>query len=157
MPVYLLTLHTYGSWLPDRAPGYVRRDRDGVLARDNGMSESYRTQMKGNSVLLTDSQRDTVVDVVRRSAAKTKVRLHACAVEPTLVHLLASRSDERTWERVRASLKRSLTLELNERYERKAWWSRGGSRRRVMGAEHFDELVERYLPAHSMCWREGDG
>ncbi|MEO0964849.1 MAG: transposase [Planctomycetota bacterium] len=156
MPVYLITLHTYGRWLPDRGPGYVRRDRDGVQARDAGMANSYRTQMGGDAVLLTDEQRRVVIEVLRDTAKKTELRLYAVAVETTHVHILVGWRDASEWSAVRGSIKRSMTLGLNKRFGPKTWWARGGSRRRVRNRSHFDELAERYLPGHSLCWREGD-
>ena len=56
MPCYLLTLHTYGSWMPDRDKGYVRRDHEGILPRDPAMAQRYRHRMSRDVVLLNDRE-----------------------------------------------------------------------------------------------------
>jgi hypothetical protein len=40
MPCYLFTYHAYGSWMPDRVEGYVRRGQ-GILPRDTQMASLY--------------------------------------------------------------------------------------------------------------------
>jgi hypothetical protein len=45
MPCYLFTYHAYGSWMPDRPQGYVRRGK-GILPTDTRMAERYRKNTK---------------------------------------------------------------------------------------------------------------
>ena len=54
MPCYLFTYHGYGTWLPDRSRGYVRR-KEGILPTDEApMAECYRkrTNVKKQPVLM---------------------------------------------------------------------------------------------------------
>ncbi|MEM6458853.1 MAG: hypothetical protein AAF710_05620 [Planctomycetota bacterium] len=157
MPCYLFTWHTYGSWMPDRPRGYVRRDVDGVLPKDDDAAKAYRERMRGDAVLLSGSEQKQVVAVLRSSAEPLSLRFHAVGVDPTHVHALVSWTDGRGWEAIRRSLRSSLTRGLNERVGKRVWFGRGGSRKRVVQPQHFDRLMRAYLPGHhAVFWREGD-
>ncbi len=44
---------------------------------------------------------------------------------------------------------------LNRDFERRPWFSKGGSRKQVADQEHFDYLVHVYLPRHTgRKWQE---
>ena len=44
MPCYLFTFHAYGTWMPDREEGFVRREQ-GILPPD----EELAAQLSGES------------------------------------------------------------------------------------------------------------
>ena len=54
MPCYLFTFHAYGTWMPDREEGFVRRD-EGILPPDEDLARRYRDRQKGDEVLFDAS------------------------------------------------------------------------------------------------------
>ncbi|MEO0963527.1 MAG: hypothetical protein AAFY08_00260 [Planctomycetota bacterium] len=150
--VYLFTMHTYGSWLPDRARGYVKRGR-GVLAADTQMAGWYREAMTADVVRWDAAQQRAVIDVIRLHCEIKVWDPYAIATDPTHVHALVGWRDRTEWPDVRRGLKTSITRALNERFGRRRWLSEGGSRKRVSKPEHFDHLWKVNLPSHrGACW-----
>jgi REP element-mobilizing transposase RayT len=85
-------------------------------------------------------------------------RPHFIATDPTHVHILVSWKNDRTWQRNRTSLKKSITLALKERFGRRPWLVEGSSRKRVRDEEHFQYLMSDYLPSHrGWKWSEARG
>ncbi|MEM0915017.1 MAG: hypothetical protein AAGK09_10455 [Planctomycetota bacterium] len=152
MPVYLFTMHTYGSWLPDRARGYVKRGR-GVLEADTRMAGWYRDVMTADVVRWDAAQQRAVVAAVREKCEVKNWMAYAIATDPTHVHALMGWRSRETWDILRRGLKDSITRQLNARFGRQRWLSEGGSRKRVSKPEHFDYLRKVYLPSHrGVCW-----
>jgi hypothetical protein len=57
---------------------------------------------------------------------------------------------------MRNGLKSSLTRRLNHDVKRRdKWFVESASRKRVKDKEHFDHLVNTYLPSHVSCLRLG--
>ncbi|MEM9186917.1 MAG: hypothetical protein AAGB00_10520 [Planctomycetota bacterium] len=157
MPCYLFTYHTYGSWLPDRPQGYVRRG-EGVLPTDHDMADAYRQQMKQDAVLFDEQQQRVAIDAVLTTAEHIVASVHAIATELTHLHLLTSWRDERPHDKVSTSFKRGVTITLRRNCDEKKWLSRDHSRKRVEDREHFEYLIEEYLPNHSgWKWSESRG
>jgi len=148
MPVYLFTYHAYGSWMPDRPQGYVRR-REGILPTDEEMARVYRQDMPQDAVLLSEAQQRLAIEALLTTAGHIDATLHAIASEPTHLHILASWRDERTFDKVSVSLKRGITITLQRAFGKQRWLSRDFSRKRVEDREHFDHLVTNYFPKHS--------
>ncbi len=147
MPCYLFTYHTYGSWMPDRPQGYVRR-HEGALPSDTTMAIKYRTRATQELVRLTAGQQLASITAIKEAALHIGCHLHLVATDPTHIHVLVSWQGKRTWQQNRTSLKRSVTLRLKSDYGNQAWLANGSSRRRVVDHDHFDHLVTKYLPSH---------
>jgi REP element-mobilizing transposase RayT len=157
MPCYHFTFHGHGTWMPDEDGGYVTRD-DGQLAQDVVMAARYRDLMVEDEVEFTEDQEKTMIDEVHIAAGKQNFRVHYVATEPTHIHILVSWKDERPFEKLRASIRQSISRRLGMDYERRTWLSEGGSRRKVSSQEHFDYLVTTYLPKHGgWKWSEEKG
>lgn len=157
MPVYLFTLHAYRSWMPDRERGYVRRG-EGLLESDPQMAKAYECRATQELVEFDDELQRLMIEAVLESCEHQNYRLHFVATETSHVHILVSWKSDKKWKVVRRGLRSSLTRKLNEEIEKRDWFSRGGSRKRVKDRKHFDYLVERYLPRHSgWKWNEGKG
>jgi hypothetical protein len=64
------------------------------------------------------------------------------------------RDDRLRWEDVRGELKNILSLELSKRagITGRPWFAEGASRKHVTRREHFNCLVDAYLPDHP-GWR----
>jgi hypothetical protein len=157
MPCYLFTYHGHGTWLPDHERGYVRR-KEGVLAADLQMASRYRSNFQGNAIKLTSEMQMVIINALQEAFSYQSLRGHFVATESTHVHVLVSWSTEKSWEDVRRGLRNSLTRQLNRTFEKREWFSKQPSRKRVAGQKHFDHLVEKYLPRHrGLKWRENVG
>ncbi|HEX5104156.1 MAG TPA: hypothetical protein VFV87_10115 [Pirellulaceae bacterium] len=157
MPCYHFIFHGHGTWMPDVDDGYVTRD-DGHLPQDTAMAARYRDLMVEEEVTFTEDQEQTMIDEVHVAAGKQKFRVHYIATEPTHIHILVSWKDDRPFEKLRASIRQSISRRLGKDYERRTWLSEGGSRRKVSSQEHFDYLVAIYLPKHGgWKWSEERG
>ena len=75
--------------------------------------------------------------------------MHAVSTEPTHIHVLMSWSHRRAWKSMRSSVRRAMTTAMNKVFGRRTWFSDSPSRRRVRHRDHFDFLVDHYLPDHS--------
>ncbi|MEM7627039.1 MAG: hypothetical protein AAF333_15695 [Planctomycetota bacterium] len=147
MPVYLFTLHSHGSWLPDRARGYTRRQQ-GIFPADPHMAGHYREKMTTDVVQFNRAAQQTIVAAVREKADIKSWTVHAIATDPTHAHVLLSWKRYTPWLDVRRGLKSSITRQLNARFGSQRWLAAAGSRKRVTARPHFNHLVKQYLPAH---------
>ena len=157
MPCYLFTYHAYGSWLPDRPAGYVRR-KAGVLIADRQMAACYRKNLKEEVVEFSSEAQSLMIRAACEACSFLTARCHGIATDPSHIHLLISWHDNQVWQRISKSLKHRLTLELNAELMRQTWFSKGGSRKRVKDRSHFDYLMRVYLPRHrGKCFFESLG
>lgn len=154
MPCYLFTYHAYGSWLPDRSRGYVRRG-EGILATDSRMALRYRSNLKQGVASFDERVQELLVVGAKDACTCLSARCHGIGTEASHVHLLLSWRGERAWESVSEAIKRGLTQRLNKCILRQKWFSKGGSRKRVRDRAHFEYLMTVYLPSHrGLCWFE---
>ena len=157
MPCYLFTYHAYGSWMPDRAAGYVRR-KEGVLVADCKLAKCYRKNLKGDVVEFDERAQRTLISATREAFSFQSLRGHAMATDPTHVHILVSWNDERVWKLIRRRVRTSLTMQLNRAVEKRTWFAKQPSRKRVKDREHLNYLMKTYLPRHrGWKWDEHRG
>ncbi len=156
MPCYLFTYHAYGSWMPDRKKGYVRR-KQGVLAADVHMAQCYRRNLADGSIVeFSEQVQKLVLFGILDGCKYLSVQTRGVACDASHIHCLISWRHDRPWQRVSESIKRRMTLDLNKVQQRK-WLSKGGSRKRVKDRRHFEYLVISYLPRHrGVTWFEGE-
>ena len=85
-------------------------------------------------------------------------RPHAFGTDPTHAHYLISQRGYFDFLEVRRKLKNILSLFLG-RYTGETgrpWFAADGSSKQVKDQDHFDYLVNRYLPDHrGVFWKEG--
>ncbi len=147
MPCYLFTYHAYGSWLPDREQGYVERSK-GILPQDHALAVEYRNRMVEVEKTFDGELQRAIIAILLASQEKQKFESYYIATEPSHLHLLMGWRDSRRTMEMRSRLKGSLTRSLNEQFGRRRWLSEGGSRRQVDDEQHFDYLINVYLPKH---------
>jgi REP element-mobilizing transposase RayT len=141
--------------MPDRRAGFVRRGK-GILAPNEVLADEYRDRAAQEAVLFDSRVELLLIEESRVAFEKQRCRGHFVATEPTHVHILVSWPDERAWQRMSVGLKQSLTRRLNHNAGPRQWFVEGSSRKRVMDREHFDYLVNKYLPRHGgWKWCEG--
>jgi len=148
MPVYLFTLHSHGSWLPDRQQGYTRR-KQGILPTAPHMAGHYRDKMSTAVVRFDRAAQQTLIAAVREKADIKEWTVHAVATDPTHAHILLSWKKFTPWLDVRRGLKSSITRQLNTRqlnthHAPKRWLAAAGSRKRVTARPHFNHLMQTY-------------
>jgi hypothetical protein len=148
MPCYLFTYHAYGSWMPDRSRGYVKRGH-GVLPPDAHMAKLYSRAMKETEVAFDDQLQRWAIASLIESEPLQKFDLYYIATDVTHLHALLAWRDEREPVRMRSLLKGSITRTLNRTRARRTWLSEGASRKQVKRRGHFQYLFETYLPKHS--------
>jgi hypothetical protein len=157
MPCYLFTYHGYGTWMPDRPRGFVRRG-EGILPPDKSLAALYRSDAREPEIDFdAEVQRQITAEAIV-AAQKQGFRLHYISTESTHVHVLVSWTDERDWKTQRSKIKESFSRRLNRELGRRRWFSDSASRKQVKEQRHFDYLVQRYLPSHrGWKWEEGSG
>ena len=148
MPCYLFTYHAYGSWLPDRKQGYVKRHQ-GILPQDMQKHGLYAKAMTEEIVNFSSEHQRCIIESLIKSQTPQRFELHYVATDPTHVHALLAWRDDRNVVAMPGLVKGSISRELNAAMKRRTWLSEGGSRKQVRNREHFDYLMTTYLPKHS--------
>lgn len=157
MPCYLFTYHGYGTWMPDQPRGYVKR-KVGILAPNVAMAECYRSNQKQETVTFDERVQKLLLNEAVKAFRFQGLRGHFIATDPTHLHVLVSWKSAAHWQAVRSSVRSSLTRRLNQEIERRSWFAKQPSRKRVKDRQHFEHLVQAYLPRHrGLKWREGLG
>ena len=147
MPVAHFTLHAYGTWMPDRPEGSVHW-RHGYQMPDDVLAAMYHRNRREDPARFDDRTQRLLLVTLGACQVPLALTLYAAATDPTHLHVVAGWRDEREPERVRRSLKGSLTRVLNTQVARRTWLTRGGDIRRVRDIPHLDRLCRCYLPDH---------
>ncbi|QQE13612.1 hypothetical protein JD969_09175 [Planctomycetota bacterium] len=148
MAVYLFTFHAYGSWMPDREAGYVRRGK-GVLSKDEWMGESYRSQARMEVVRFDGDKQWLLLDICAVACERLEAEFYGFSCDETHVHVVIGwRDEKKDWLKMRKSMKTAMTKALNDAYWKREWFSKGGGRKQVKDREHFEHLITVYLPKH---------
>jgi REP element-mobilizing transposase RayT len=151
MPCYLFTYHAFGTWMPDRKQGYVKR-KQGILRRNPAEATKYRAAMKETIAEFESKVQHTIIDSIVESQAKQNFEVYYIATETTHVHALVAWRDEREWLHMRSIIKSSISRRLKHDCGDRTWLAEGASRKRVKDRAHFDHLVTKYLPNHR-AWK----
>ena len=155
MPVYHFTFHAYGTWLPDKPKGYVRR-KQGVLAPDPSTAKQYRARMSQPPSCFTAEQQAVLYEELIKGQALQHYRLHAVGMEGSHLHVIVSWADDRDAVGLRAQIKSAMTRQLSKRFEKKKWFVRNASQKRIQDRKHLDYLCAHYLPSHrGLFWQMG--
>ena len=157
MPAYHITLHAYGSYLPDNDAGSYHWRRGFQEPNDDHLADEYRRRQNETRASFSDDVQRLIVDELRVAAEHQTLRLLGIACESTHVHVVIAWDDEnRDPIRVQAGLKSSVTRRLNRDVGRRSWLSGRGVPKRVWDRGHLAYLLTKYLPKHSgRQWYEG--
>ena len=149
MAVFLFTFHAYRSWMPDHPKGYNKRGV-GYLPPDPSMARQYEANANHAPTLFDRTLQRTLIEHILTIPTFIDLDLHAITTEPSHVHILCAWHHDRSWESMRNSIKRSITLKLADISSPHGplRLSRGASRKRVLDRDHFDHLMHKYLPKH---------
>ena len=150
MPVYHITLHAYGSYLPDNDAGSYHWRRGFQVPKKEGLAKEYLSRQREPSACFTHDVQGVMINELCVAADHQSLRLFGVACESTHVHLVVAWDDEaRDPARVRVGLKTSVTRRLNQDVGRRTWLSALGAPRRVWNRHHLAYLMTKYLPGHS--------
>ncbi len=172
MPVYLMTVHAYGTGSEDHRNGYVQRD-EGLKPSSERLAQWRREQAKHEPAEFTAELQKLIIDVAEQISLERDVELHASTATATHAHeLIAFRSPACSCGAseycladcpARAHAQAVLTRMKQKmgqavaRHEktngRRPWFSRGWDITPVRDREHFDHHLRTYLPKHEH--REG--
>ena len=148
MPCYLFTYHAFGSWMPDRPRGYVIRYQ-GIVPPSNERAKGYRERATQDNVHFDDSMQKLLIEESLKASQYQDFCLHYIATDPTHLHVLASWKDARPWLKIRGGIKSSLSRRLNNELGKQHWFVDSSSRKQVKDQQHYDYLINVYLPKHS--------
>jgi hypothetical protein len=112
------------------------------------MADRYRRNAKEDPVQFDEGIQKILIDETLIAATFQRFSVDHIATDPTHLHVLDHWDDARAFERIRDGLRSSLTRRLNREFRKRSWFSESASRKRVRDREHFDYLVETYLPDH---------
>lgn len=157
MPVYHITYHAYGTWLPDREEGYYRHD-EVHHAKDFDKANLYRNQMTQKPESF-DEEMQKVLIAGTFDICKTRGwTFYGGATDNTHFHALIGSHEEVTAEEMSQKLKNLLSLFLGRLKSIRGhkWFVHDDGICRVKDREHFDHLLTVYFPKHSgVVWRQG--
>jgi hypothetical protein len=128
---WYITWTTYGTWLHGDSRGsYLDRQ---YLPPDRELEESMRSELSGEKIFLTESQRALVDAALVKECAEQGWILHARNVRTNHVHVVVSAS--RSGKFVRARLKAIASGALSDDEGlpmagddgRKRWWTEKGN------------------------------
>lgn len=88
---YMLTWTTYGTWLQGDRRGWVKNGE--ILHPDINLETANRRQMKADHVVLTKSQKISVVKAIINEAKELNQKLFALAVCNNHVHLIVKNTN----------------------------------------------------------------
>jgi REP element-mobilizing transposase RayT len=149
----MMTLHAYGSWLPDRREGYVHYNRR-LQPQDEHLARVYRERQAQGSARFDKPTQQAAVDVLLECEKPLRLKMHAICVDPSHLHALYDWRHDRDGLDVAKSLRHSLTRRLNQRIGRRKWFTHRGHLRIVKDRDHFVHLRDVYIPSHDgSVWR----
>src|SRR5215210_9547565 len=166
MRPWLLTNHTYGTWLPGDPRGSVTSVRDRRSGDPNsatrfehdlpgepvegempGLMRSALERMSGPPVHLDLEKAELVLKQFQETAAHRGWDLRAVAIMPAHFHIVVLVSGDPPGPKVLADFKAYGTRALNRRYGRppsETWWTDKGSKRKLANEEALAAAI-RYV------------
>ncbi len=152
MPVCLFTYHTYRSWMPDRQRGFVQKGR-GIQPPSAKLARAYGKAARHPPFLLDADAQGFLIEVALDVCRRRGWKVHGIATDPTHLHVLVSWRSRARWQDVTGKLKNILSTALSKRagVTGRPWFVDGSSRKQVRDREHFEYLMNEYLPDHVGC------
>ncbi len=89
-----------------------------------------------------------MIDELLVASGFQKFRLHAVGSDESHLHVLSSWRDDRIGDQLQRSIRSSLSRRLNKEFGKRTWFVENSSHRRVKTRDHFDHLVQTYIPDH---------
>ncbi len=129
---------------------HVQRGQKGIQPAYPHLAAHRNKIANAEPVTLDVQQRCLVLAAVIEICQNTQKRLHATAITPNHIHVLCSWKDDQFADDVATKLKRIIGMKLShaKKTTGNRWFSRGQDTKRVIDDEHFDYLVDTYLPEH---------
>ncbi len=138
--------------MPDHPRGYVKRKK-GILPCDPRMAGNYRRRAKYERVRFTTEDCEYLLKIAAEECERPSRNwsLHMGVAVFNHAHLLVGWEGFVPIKRVKPALHRALNVALRDRHGAsmgRPFLARGGSAKRVVDGDHFDHLINTYLPSH---------
>ena len=151
---YFITWTTYGTWLPGDARGWRHRHQ-GHQPPEPALEQWSRQQMKGEVVLLTDQDRQTVEAACREHCQIRGWELLTVRAQTNHVHVVVT-ADE-TPKKVRDQLKANATRRLREQVAPlvvEKTWTKGGDCEILYTEKEIEAVVTYVSEAQDRKYRD---
>ena len=112
------------------------------------MADRYRRNAKEGPARFDYDIQKIMINEILIASKFQRFAVDSVATDPSHLHVLNHWRDQRGFALIRNGLRSSLTRRLNREFGKRAWFSESASRKRVVDQEHFDYLVQTYLPDH---------
>lgn len=89
MSVYLFTLHTYRSWMPDNRRGFIQ-EGEGIQPPSPALAAAYRDAASDEPYVMSRADQRYLINVICDACERRAWRTHAAVCEPTHLHVLVS-------------------------------------------------------------------
>ena len=142
---YMVTWTTYGTWLQGDRRGYVK---NGVVLPENEKIETVNRELqKYDSIILTESEKETIRRVILDEAAAQGHKIHAIAVCTNHVHLIAEPCKLSIEEAV-SRYKNKATMSLRKFGRPGRLWTKGFDKRFCFTPSELETRI-RYVEKHN--------
>lgn len=144
---WLLTWHTYGTWLPGEVKGFVSAVRDAcdeqvihnipgttIDADSPHLAEWSRQQLKSPPIFLTRDQAKCFATQLFETVAFRNWKLFAFAVVPNHIHVVLGVLGDPEPEKLLGDIKSYGSRALNRAFGKppsETWWTESGSKRKL--------------------------
>ncbi|MEM8874628.1 MAG: hypothetical protein AAGD32_10250 [Planctomycetota bacterium] len=144
----MITLHAYGTWMPDKPKGFAHRQH-GLLPTNRGLAGAYRKNQAEATVYLNGDMQRMLIESSLDSMGFLDTTPLVIATEPTHLHIVFAWGHERDGAALARSIRLRLTRDLNLAWGRRAaWWTAKGRLSPVKDDAHLAYLRSEYLPSH---------
>jgi REP element-mobilizing transposase RayT len=123
---YMVTWTTYGTWLQGERRGYVKDGR--IMPGDEKIKKANLNLQKYQTVILSKSEREIISRTILDEAGGQGQKVHAIAVLPKHVHLVAEPC-EHTIEEIVSRYKNKATFALRKFGRPGRLWTKGFDKR----------------------------
>ena len=118
----MITTTTYGTWLPGDLRGYV--DDGKILPGDPEVWDRAQTRMRGEPVLLSETEQLAALDALIEAGNEFGYELHAVSIESWHAHVLVSHGSDKV-----ATVAGRLKTRMRQAVDRGRVWTTGYDRR----------------------------
>ena len=148
MSIRFVTVHTRGSWLPNRKEGSVKHGV-GFVAPNANLGAAYLANMNEPPVHFSAEEERVALEAFLEKCRYKGWEPHGAGSEPSHVHGLLDAPPTVSDADLEYELKRGMSYRLNERFGKRKWWSEGGNVRLARTTEKLAFYRDDYIPSHS--------
>jgi REP element-mobilizing transposase RayT len=141
---YMVTWTTYGTWLQGDERGYVRDGK--ICGRNPGLEQRNKEKQTGNTIKLTNKQKNIVRKAIPEEAHKLGQILHSIAVCTNHVHMVVSYISDGIERSVKHYKNASLAALRKDGFVGRVW-TRGYDKRYCFDEKSLKNRID-YVERH---------